>query len=70
VNWEAVQALAAISAVMLTFISSIFGLGYWLSGRFRKIEEAANERHIENLQRFGRINLALVQLGFKNGEKL
>ena len=57
---------------------ALVGLGWWLSGRFRKTENihremlAAHElrdqeRHEENLGRFSKISVALAQLGHKNG---
>jgi hypothetical protein len=58
--------------------ASVFGLGWWLSGKFRAVEEAARnqlssheardqERHEENLERFSKISVALAGRGHKNG---
>ncbi len=58
--------------------ASVAGLGWWLSGQFRKVEKAQNnildaheekdqKRHEENLDRFKNISVALARLGYKNG---
>lgn len=69
-DWNVVHVVAEVGGLAVTFIGSIFSLGYWLSGRFRKIEEAANNRHLENLERFRRIGYALATVGYKNGINL
>lgn len=49
-------------------------LGWWLSGKFRNLERAYtsalnlheqedDRRHIENLERFGSINVRLARMG-------
>ena len=68
----AIVTTAASSAV------SVAGLGWWLAGKFSDVKEAASEnlashekrdqqRHEENLQRFGSISVALARLGYRNG---
>ncbi len=63
---------------LFTSVASVAGLGWWLSGRFRKIEtsnaaaltthdEEDQRRHEENLERFRLISVALARLGYKNG---
>jgi hypothetical protein len=58
--------------------SSAAGLGWWLSGRFRKTENFHREllsshekedasRHEDNLERFRLISVALARLGYTNG---
>jgi len=54
-----ISAVVAVAGI----IGSVFTLGWWLSGRFRLIEQDAHIRHLENLDRFRRIGLALVRLG-------
>lgn len=69
-----------VTAVVGTFTvcGSIAGLGWWLSGRFRKVETGQRsildahetkdqERHEENLERFKNISIALARLGYRNG---
>lgn len=68
-------AVTAITA-LLSVTGSVFGLGWWLSGRFSRIEvayrnsldehEAKDQsRHEQNLERFQRINVMVAQLGYK-----
>lgn len=69
-----------VNAALALFGSaaSVAGLGWWLSGRFRSVENAQREmldrheeldqsRHEENLGRFAEIKVALARLGYKNG---
>jgi hypothetical protein len=64
-----VQLLATIASSF----ASVAGLGWWLSGRFRSVEKAAEAalekhdekddgRHDENLGRFDRINERLARI--------
>ena len=66
------------TAATITICGTIGGLGWWLSGRFRRIEVSNatmldthetkdQERHEENLERFSKISVALARLGYKNG---
>ena len=68
------MGIETLTAV-LTSVASVAGLGWWLSGRFRSVENvqrvmlAAHEkedqrRHEENLERF---RLVSVELARKNG---
>ena len=62
-SWDPVYSLVGIG-----------GLGWWLSGRFRKTEERLDKklddhedqdarRHEENLSRFEKIHIALARMG-------
>jgi hypothetical protein len=74
---EIFPIITAVGATV-AICSSIVGLGWWLSGQFRKIEkgqdaildaheEKDQKRHEENLERFRLISIALARLGYKNG---
>lgn len=69
-NAETVTAIAAVVALAFSFIGSVFGLGIWISGKFRTVEIASEQRHLQNLDRFRRIGFALVSMGYKNGDSL
>lgn len=71
------QILTA-AATVVSCAGAVAGLGWWLSGRFRKVEigqraildaheDKDQERHEENLGRFAEIKVALARLGYKNG---
>lgn len=67
---EMITAGVAVVSLAVSFMGSIFTLGWWLSGKFRKIEKEASKKHLENLERFRRIGLALSKLGYQNGHHL
>lgn len=71
------QILTA-AATVVSCAGAVAGLGWWLSGRFRKVESGQRtilaahetkdqERHEENLERFRLISVALARLGYRNG---
>ena len=75
---ELLNAALAFLATVAGVVGPIFGLGWWLSGRFRSVEVANaaalaehdkedQRRHEENLERFRRTTVSLARLGDKNG---
>ena len=75
---ENILPIIAAAAATVTICGSIGGLGWWLSGQFRKVEKGQEiildahetkdqERHEQNLERFRGISVALARLGYKNG---
>ena len=69
-----------VNAALAVFgsVASVAGLGWWLSGRFRSVENSQREmlatheredqrRHEENLERFKKNAVALARLGDRNG---
>ena len=74
-----VSPILAVAVAVGGSAGSAVGLGWWLSGQFRKVEKVQHamliahedkdqERHEENLERFGKISVALARMGYKNGE--
>lgn len=41
----------------------------WIGNKFDKHEAISNQRHIENLERFGGIDLKLLRLELRNDRK-
>jgi hypothetical protein len=62
------EAIIAACALALTTLGSAFSLGLYLRNLVAKNERAENKRHRQNLARFQWICVALVRLGYTNGE--
>lgn len=84
------ETIATIGATAVAVVFSIWGLGWWLRGKFQEIKDYGDkrwlrvsqmftqkvddhenqdqQRHEDNLNRFMRIEVALAQLGWRNGK--
>lgn len=66
-------------AALIIAPGSVVTLGWWLRGQFSEVKDAAianlaqheikdQERHLQNLDRFASINVAIASMGYrKNG---
>ena len=75
---QAEEIMRAITAVASSGTAAL-GLGWWLSGRFRKVEIKTEEtiakhelvderRHMQNIEALEKIRLALAKAGMWNGK--
>lgn len=71
---DTVVLLISATSTAVSSLTGMFGLGWWLSGKFRAVENtnrqllAAHEakdqeRHEENLGRFAEINVTIAEMG-------
>ncbi len=76
-DWSGLSTLLTIIIGVTGSAASVASLGWWLSARFRAVENACREmleeheqkdqeRHEENLKRFAQISVALARLGYRN----
>jgi hypothetical protein len=62
------EAIIAACALGMTTIGSAFGLGLYLRNLVSGHEEKDERRHRQNLARFQWICVAMVRLGYSNGD--
>lgn len=75
-TWEHLEAAATVIGVAVAVLGPVIGwIVKWLAGKFDTLDQILeanrktnDERHIQNLDAFEKIRLALARAGFWNGK--